>query len=832
MKNNYFIILLLALAIPRQAYSQADSEFMSNILSKLKTVLDQRIQEKVYLQFDKPFYAAGDTVYFKAYLTMGERHEPSAISGILYVDLIDAKNNIKRSVKVQVSKSVTWADFELPDSLVSGNYHIRAYTRWMQNDPGSFFDKVIPIAAIADKQIIYEQASKITAKVKQSPDVQFFPEGGNLVAEVRSNIAFKAVGVDGLGIDVSGAIVDNEHNEVAKIKSDHLGMGVFSLLPEAGRTYKARLTFADGSKSIVDLPAPEASGITMAVYSKPDKISIEIKSNRTYYKENLNKDLNLVIYGSGLARTIKTRLDNEVLGVDLPVNKFKTGILRVTLFSQTSEPLSERIVFLRSNDLLKIGVSANKVTYKKRDQVQLSLQAQLFGTPVAGSFSVSVVNEDLIPDAENKETTILSDLLLSSELKGYVEQSNYYFADTTADARHNLDILMLTQGYRRFNWKQLIDIGYPPLAYQPEKHLDISGMVQNGSGNPVAGATVSLLPAFTGPVLSNATDGQGIFRFANLVFTDTMRFILNAASTKETNLPKIIYFNQESVLPIPNYSPRAAPLMADTMALTRFLINEKMYHQDLFGYFKSKGILLKEVDIKDSKRTEQYNTQSLAGAGHADQVIHADDIKFGGRLADQLNGRLRGVFFDGGVPYLNLSTSSTIGTTPATPMLVVVDGVEFQPTLQPNTLTGNMVTGFDVNFINISDVETVEVLRNASASIYGMNGGSGVLVITTKSGGKKIPSTVSATGVLPITLTGYYKAREFYSPKYDKPDFSVNMRDLRSTIYWKPDLITDKDGNASVNYFNADGTGTYRVIVEGMDEKGNLGRQVFRYKVE
>jgi TonB-dependent SusC/RagA subfamily outer membrane receptor len=148
------------------------------------------------------------------------------------------------------------------------------------------------------------------------------------------------------------------------------------------------------------------------------------------------------------------------------------------------------------------------------------------------------------------------------------------------------------------------------------------------------------------------------------------------------------------------------------------------------------------------------------------------------------------------------------------PMLVVVDGVE----------------GTDFNTLMASEVETVEVLKYANASIYGMRGGNGVIVITTKRGAGTDWKDIASIGILPINVHGYYKAREFYSPKYES-NITSNHPDLRSTIFWKPELTTDKDGYASFDYFNADGTGNYRVVIEGIDDKGNLGRQVYRYKV-
>ena len=136
--------------------------------------------------------------------------------------------------------------------------------------------------------------------------------------------------------------------------------------------------------------------------------------------------------------------------------------------------------------------------------------------------------------------------------------------------------------------------------------------------------------------------------------------------------------------------------------------------------------------------------------------------------------------------------------------------------------------------INVSDIETIEVLKSANATAYGVRGAAGVLVITTRHGsdiGDPI-SKFSAQGLLATSPKGFYKAREFYSPKYDHLENHFSRKDLRTTIYWNPELVTDKNGDASFDYYNADGTGSYRMVVEGIDDKGNIGRTVYRYKVQ
>jgi len=213
-----------------------------------------------------------------------------------------------------------------------------------------------------------------------------------------------------------------------------------------------------------------------------------------------------------------------------------------------------------------------------------------------------------------------------------------------------------------------------------------------------------------------------------------------------------------------------------------------------------------------------YRSSSLAGPGHADQVVLGDEIKNAPNLISGLNGLLRGVDFSGGYPMLRGGgvVSLSGGSTP--PMLVIVDGV---------TVPGGL------NNISPRNVESVEVLKGPNASIYGSEGGAGVLIITSKMESEDAPVASVAIGSVTFKPQGYYKVREFYSPKYDAASKAPgNAPDKRTTIFWAPGLATDGSGNASFEFYNSDDRGSYRVIVEGIDANGNPGRAIVKYKVE
>jgi hypothetical protein len=809
------IALFLFLGIAGPGIAQTDSVTNKTYISKLKSLLNNQITEKAYLHFDKPYYAAGDTIYFKAYVTLGGQHLPSKLSGVLHINLINTANAIDQTIKLQLINGTAQGDFPLADTLPKGNYCIRAYTQWMRNmGDNNFFEQIIPVASLKST------ASKVPANITKqgAPDIQFFPEGGELLEVVSTKVAFKAVNSSGAGLNVKGILTDNTNKEVARFESAHLGMGFFNLLPEAGKTYSAKVFYADGSQTTTNLPRAKPEGIILTANNDSlAKISLKIIASKAYFEKNQHQEITVKVVSGGKITSFKSKLDDEVMQFDVQKKNLRTGIAQITLYTAHNEPLSERLVFVQSPDLLNVVVNTDKQEYKKREKVQIKINAKnKANQPSAGNFSVSITDESKVPVDENNETTILTNLLLTTDLKGYVEQPNYYFADNANERILNLDILLLTQGYRNYVWKPEAD---SIVKYQPETQLQIAGKLKNYSGKQaVANGKLSLILPDGGPVLSQTSGPQGEFVFPDLIFSGYTKFIVNGATAKGDNYVKIS-LDKEAVLATTNtLLSGSSKVTTDINAMmASYLENSKKEQEDIKKYGSVNGIMLQEVKIKAKKvKTEPaYRTLSYAGAGNADQVVHMKNVKLYGQLGNVLTGILRGVRITSeGVPILRLGDGMSNRS-----MLIVLDGVQ----LPFKSSLNDFVT---------TDVETVEVLKYANAAIYGMSAGGGVLVITTKQGSGLTLEDIESKGVFPVVLKGFYKAREFYTPKYDIDAAKKPNADLRTTIFWKPNLITDKDGNASFDYYNADGTGNYRVVVEGFDNKGNLGRQVYRYKVQ
>ncbi|MCR8561019.1 TonB-dependent receptor [Mucilaginibacter sp. BJC16-A38] len=805
-------------------YSQVDHEATNSILEKFQKYSNNNVLEKAYLQFDKPYYSIGDTIYFKGYLTIGGNHKLSALSGVLHAELINPEGKIVRAENLQVMAGTSWGDFALADTLKGGTYVVRAYTNWMRNEgENSFFEKAITVGSFASAKKFEsgERQKNIVNKKQEQPkrDVQFMPEGGTLVAGNYSKIAFKAIGANGSYLNIKGTITDETGNELASFSSAHAGMGSFTFVPEAGKTYKANIVYDDGTHDVVVLPKTTETGYTINVNNNSaDTLRIRV----TAATNNTTDKLSLIARAGG---TIYYAAENQQTGAKffsaiIPKNKFPTGIVQFTLYSPEKEPLNERLVFIDNHDELKLGIKSRKQKYKLREKVNVELNVyDKTNMPEMGSFSISVTDETRSPADTANENCILSYLLLTSDLKGYVDTPAYYFRNNSEQTQNDLDNLLLTQGYRHFEWKEIGEKEQSEPQYQAEKAFTISGMIKR-NGKPAIGAKVSLISKTNGFfMIDTIADNNGRFAFKDLIFADSTKFLVQSKVTKgQDDVTVELDTLPPANIDVYNRSLSTKQDHDEKIGLNTYTINQKQFYEEQQKYGINKhAVVLKEVHIEAKKETTPYHSENLNGAGGADQTLTVKQLERMNcsKLTYCLSGMLSGVIFRGALP-LNLRDHQAI-------MAIIVDGTFLELPEYEEVF----------NSLHPEDIESIEVILGPHyGAIYGDRMAHGGLIITTKRGRKTKNYYRYAPGVITYMPKGFYKAREFYSPQYDNPKTNQKMADLRSTIYWNPNIITDKDGKASFSFFNADGKGTYRVVVEGIDVDGNLGRQVYRYKVE
>jgi hypothetical protein len=708
----------------------------------------------------------------------------------------------------------------LPDFAAASTFRVRAYTQLMRNtDNTGFFDKIIPITIITAKSAVAKVSAP--APVLAKPDIQFLPEGGSMINSTRSKIAFKAIGTTGLGLSVSGEIIDNDNKMVSKFSATHLGMGDFYITPEPGKTYKANVTYANGTQDVVNLPVANTSGIIITLANDTtDQLTIKLKTNDAYLQANKGKDYTLIIYSGGSVISIIKKLDSLSTSIEVLKTDMHTGIAKCTLFSPAGDTLSERHIFIQNNDQLKLVLNTAKTVYAPRAMVSVKANAlNNDGVPVAGQFSVAVTDETKEPVDPANESTIFNNLLLTSDLKGYVEQPNYYFLSSSAETLHNLDLLMLTQGYSGFEWKNVLNDKTPSATYQPENSLSLSGIVNTLTGKPMANAKVTLLSTSPYIVKDTTTDANGNFTFTGLNFADTAKLVISTVTKNNTGYAKITINKPDYPAIMKVNSPDStANAVTPDMALA---VQKQLIAKG--GNMKT-GIVLNQVTIKNKSSNpftpRLTHSANLNGAGVADQVIMGDQLVGCTNLALCLEALLHGVRYSG-------SATSPIFTSVRTPialtgttksMVVIVDGV-----ISTQDVLDNLTS---------ADVYSIEVLlKPYYLTIYGEAASGGAIVITMKHGADANAAAPAQPNSAHYSFNGFYKAHTFYSPKYEA-NAPITRPDARATIFWAPELLTDSQGNVSFDFYNADAPGIYRVVMEGIDVNGNLGRQVYHYTVK
>lgn len=670
------------------------------------------------------------------------------------------------------------------------------------------------------------------------PAIQFFPEGGGLLYSDHCRIAFKATGVNGLGTNVSGDIVDGNGKRITGFQSGFAGIGSFELTPFTGNEYFAVVKFTDGHIQKIALPKPSENGYGLYINnSDDDEVGISISA----HVNSLPSEVLLVAQTHNvISYMAKTTLGSAGFKGNVSKKKFSTGITQFTLFNASMQPVAERLIFVDHHDQLRVNLTTDKVTYSKREKVKLDLEAMdEDDNPVTGSFSVAVTNVTKVPFDEVTEQSILSDLLLTSDIRGYIENPNYYFTNTDAKKVKALDDLLLTQGWRRFIWNDLMADKFPSLQYKAEKSLAISGRVSSLDDMPLEGAKVSIISKKgTGFTMDTVTNAEGRFKFDELdLQDDSITYVVNATDAKGSNDVKIKM--DSSVAPqvmVKTGEPFAGTKFSSVMLTYLKNSNDQFIEMRKHGLLKNNTSTLKEVVVKTKTLTKIQEavapSANLNGPGNADQVLTYMDLNNCATLAACLPGKIRGVYlkkvFDVETKTWATLAFSSIGFD--APMLIIVDGMEM------NAFHG----GSSIDNIVPTDIQSIEVLRSgAYLSTYGTRASGGVLVITTKHGGIDYNANLYGKediqhlkGVLFTSSKAYHTSREFYSPDYNNPKTNLTLPDLRSTVFWKPDIITDEYGKATVTFYNTDATGEYRVVLEGLSENGKFVRKVYYYTVQ
>jgi len=496
--------------------------------------------EKVYLQTDREYYTAGEDIWYKAYLVNAISNNPTATSGNLYVEIIAANATIINKQVISLTNGIGNGDFRLSDTLSEGTYKIRAYTNWMRNFGDNFlFEKLIKVGKFhsASNTNNNSKTSGTNTIVKSSTNgsststnrLQFFPEGGSVIAGITNTIAFKAEDVNGKGINCEGNIINSKGKTVATFKSAYAGMGSFSFIPDPEENYDVK-AFCNGKTVGADFPIPLEKGFALSVTKGSDSsvLLAVIKTNKATLASH--PSTLFTIGGRHAGKTYfqdTIRLTATEATLKIPANVFPQGIAVITLYDEKLRPNSERLVYIEKETTAILSAQMNKTTFSTNERTAVNITVtNTAGAPVKSSLSMAVVDVGVVPVSA---TNIVNYLLLQSELKGTIENADNYFNRKNPNRLQQLDLLLLTQGWREFVWTKLAQEGIK-IKYLPEPGITISGTVKRTfSDKPLKDMNVTLLaPQAKGDkLLFTKTDSAGRYYIdgVRLFGTQTIKLV-------------------------------------------------------------------------------------------------------------------------------------------------------------------------------------------------------------------------------------------------------------------------------------------------------------------
>ncbi len=701
----------------------------------------------------------------------------------------------------------------------------------------------------------------VTLNRPENTDVQFLPEGGNLVAGLPTFVGFKAISEDGRGVDISGVVVENDKQQVAEFKSLHNGMGSFDLTPHEGGKYIARVNLPGGLVKEYPLPEVKASGIVLHVQNQigSDSLKVSLTASNDFALPRNNYFLIARARGIVCYAAVVNFKEGNFIKRKIAKSLFPAGIVHFTLMTANRQPLNERMTYVWRDDLHIQLVNAG-VSFQPKDSVALKIKVtDGNGDPVSGNFSLAVTDDAKVKTDSLNDFSIGNYLLLSSDLKGYVERPGYYLASQTPEAWQALDNLLLTQGWVGYDWQNVFN----PQAntFQPERDFKVQGSVVNVFNKPVKSTNVFLFSVKPSMVMDTLTNDDGKFVFDHLPRVDTPVFVIKAVNKNGKSFNVRIMMDE---LPPPPFLRPPGPLMApwyvnSDSTLINYTRNNVLQQQ--LAYYKATGHLLKEVKITSKKIIK--GSQNLNGPGEADLVMDEKDLAKAGKKTwlQLFQEKIEGfrVAFTGeswlfvqDLPADYIAPPPTIAsgthkwfTIHDKPVKIYVDGVsitQLVPSSFPLTLTGaytDMKSYLDGT--SAEDIKGIEVCSSDQYSFaytgkYGLEyeglkiGTVAIIEVTTRSGhGPVMANTPGMYLYKPLALSW---PKKFYKPRYNISDTTKHAPDLRATIDWEPNIFTDKQGMTTVSFFAADKPSTYTLTIEGTDMRGSFGFNTTKFNIE
>lgn len=869
------IIALIATLLASAAMAQNVPQ--DRLLDGFARMYANSLQEKVYVMTDKPYYSAGERIWLRGWVVDAVSHTGQTPTNYLYVDLVDAGDNLVQRIKIKRDSTGFSNAIDLPSDIKAGSYSLVAFTQWQTNwSEDFFFRRRIEIGNSIDDVVSHEvsyvlgEDSTATAIVRfygfdgpyagyrvqctekreakkdrtftlrtdsrgqvrieytpiegvvgeidmmlevpnrdfettlllpsldNSIDVAFMPEGGSLIAGVTQRVAFKAIGADGYSREVAGVICDGSGKELCAIATAYNGMGTFEITPSADTRYYAVIE-REGCKLRFALPAPTTEGCALRAVREGENWSCELLSAPDFDRSNLG----VLVHSRG---ALVYMVDDVAARFTIPETVLLEGISQVAIYDRTTGAIySERLLFRHPAEQFSMeGKTATPVT-RKRQKVTLDIKiVNNSNVAVNGDYAVAITDRRMVRRSATDESAV-SSLLLTSDLGGYVENPSAYFGE----AREFTDLLMMTQGWRRFDIGEVVrdSMALPRVGF--EQTQAIEGRVFNALNREPKSAQLIVHDNYTNRFehFELGDERNGKFRIEGLNFPDSTIFTVSALNRKgQDNVLGVEFVAQRLPFPKSQLYTRLSEGKIEEFIPAEYLnLNKEKYYQDGgMRVIDIEEIVVQAKPLESSVFKGVIPTHELPVSKFA--KTHA--------TAWDLATKLHGVF---AMPDGTFATRERRGAITMTEVLES-DSVEISTAkyVVPLIYVDDLETPIEELWdIPSEDVVSVSILSSSRAGHYAPDQvARSVIFYRLKPDHlRKYRRNASVNSIAPL---GYKPAVEFYQPKYDVP----NQPDLRTTVAWVPAVQFDDEGRATIEFYTADRTTDYDVVVEGITDDG------------
>lgn len=844
--TSLFLSAVLSLMMPYRASAQeADSvvEDLTALIRATSAFSRYVPREKVYLHLDNTSYLQGEDIRFSAYVVRAGRNMPSPLSRPLYVELLNPGGKVvdRKILKIEDGRGSGSLSTD-HNPFYPGYYEVRAYTKYMLNfGESDVYSRVVPVTAANDAafaavpdgkpmsaadKLKYSDSRPSPEKVS-TPSFRAYPEGGHIVAGAPARVAFEITGRDGQPIEATGYVIDKGGRKMCSFVSGHLGRGVMEFIPESGREYKAVVEL-DGKSHSFRLPTIEERGISLTV----DNLSSEEYVRVTLRKSPATPPLMMggVVTSRGELRHywLASADSNDEVVYDIDRAALPTGVSQITIFDTSGNVLADRLVFINHNDAVTIEPTSSKAIYEPYEKVEMDFTlSDKGGAPVNVPFSLSVRDADASSSAD---TDILSDMLLASDIKGFVKNPGYYFETADQSRAADLDLLMMVQGWRKYPWGYVTGAEPLDLRYLPEQGIEVHGRVTaSNRKTPKPDVTVSSFLVRRGDdeeeittekfVDAFTTDSLGHFAFVADV-EGKWNLILSAMEGGKKKNYKIL-LDRVFTPAARAYDPRelhCSPFPRGEELTVSVTDAEAVPPIDT-----PKGqrrVDLRELTVKgdaDTPEARRHKARATSAAYYDVQSEREDMIDAGSKTGDKIHDFL-----------VSLNNNFARRHSPQGETLVY-KGKEAIFVLDHDRTYDNGIDSMRYQVLRMEAIESVYINEDPyvismycppELTISEVFNRFGCVVIIETFPRYKTYSPADK-GVRKTWLDGYSAATEFYSPDYSQ--LPPDPDDRRRTLYWNPAVKPDSEGKAKVTFYNNSSSRRFSVSAATVTPDGRVG---------